>query len=86
MTKKNNSLYSNTDKIELTGLNWSKSLQLSREDGLKSIRDMLIISVGGIAPKIFETLSSTDFGEYSIYVQMWCAMLAPLVYRFLRNK
>jgi hypothetical protein len=43
---------------------------LSREDGLKSIRDMLIISVGGIAPKIFETLSSTDFGEYSIYVQM----------------
>jgi len=63
----------------------SKPMTLNKQEALKSIRDALLIAVGGILPQLIETLQVTDFGEYTPYVQIACAMLSPLIYRLVRK-
>jgi len=64
----------------------SKPLKLSKDEGLKSIRDAGLIALGAFLPQVLDTLQVIDFGEYTPYVQLACAMIMPLLNRFLRAK
>ena len=56
---------------------------LSKQEALKSLRDAVIISVSGLLPQALEILNATDFGEYTPYVSLVLAIIAPLLNRFL---
>ena len=64
----------------------SKSMKLTKQEGLKSLRDAGLVALGGFLPQVLDTLQVIDFGEYTPLVQIACAMILPLVNRFFRNK
>ena len=60
--------------------------KITLEEGLKSMRDAGLISVGLVIPQILEILAIVNFGEYNMLVSMILAGIAPLLNRLIRAK
>jgi hypothetical protein len=57
--------------------------KMSIKEMKKSLRDILIISIGAATPQILELLSNTDWGRYDDIASWALVILMPIINRIL---
>jgi len=56
--------------------------KISQTELLKSIRDLLVMSVGALVPQVLTLLEATDFGEWNLVASVVLAALSTFINRF----
>lgn len=62
---------------------YSERGKISPQEALMSLRDTVMVAVGGIMAQIVELAPQVDYGEYELLATMLIGALMPFVNRIL---